>query len=271
MQEHAKATPDTAAFAEVQACTLRMQQMMSRQEALQQQNAALYGKLHELQEELTKRLDSFSTATLHELQEELTKTLNSFSTGTMLPPPPQHKDTASSTPQEEHLSPAQLTEAEHRSPTPADNCHGGGQHVTADLSRPPPVAVHGSGHHVSDTQHAGTPCSHQQGTGTSQPSRGMLALMHVAGHRPSVTKALPVTLPEPLLSLEASDARTVNSVMLEFLGAILKDAFHEPPPPSGVFMRFRFFNFPPTKTAAYRLEPLQVRPCTAFSSLRLLV
>jgi hypothetical protein len=245
---------DSSASAEVQACSIRMQQMINQQEALQQQNQDLYGKLHELQEELTKRLDSLSSATL-------------------LPPPPEHQqtpqaeDTASSSATREHPSPTPVFSRAQCQTLPARSDVQGNRHQFATQCQTVLAATdaHGSGHHISDAQHAGTPCSHQQTSSINQPSRGLLALMYEAGHQPFLTKALPAILPKPQLCLEASDIRTVNSVRLQFLGVVLRHTFREPPPPSEIFMRFRFFNFSPTQTAAYRLEPLQVRLCTSSS------
>ena len=111
------------------------------------------------------------------------------------------------------------------------------------------------GHHVSSSDDAGVPASH---THTRVPalSRGQMASLLEAAAISPATSALSAALKEPVPELEASDTRTVNTVVLEFLAFVPTEGA-EMCITQGLFLRFRFFDFQPSQTPLYSLQAVR--------------
>jgi hypothetical protein len=205
---------------EMLACLAEMHKMFQQQQALQEQSTVLFNTLQELRRD----------------QQSIMSQVGRISP----PPTPLHAP-------QYHPS---LPFAAQQPAAPA-------QQVSALPSAPsaPPLAhdAPGDGHHVSDSVHAGAPATHNANRPAS-PSRAGLALIHasglgLAGQLRSSAPALP-----PSLDLERRDPLTVSCIIIQFISFVPSNALNVPRALDKVYLRFRFFDFPPTQTDTYLLD-----------------
>ena len=130
-------------------------------------------------------------------------------------------------------------------------------------------ALPGDGHHVSEAIYAGVPLPH-----AVQHALGATAVQPLHAHSvaPAAISAAPAGPPQ--LELERRDPLTSSTITLEFVSFAPSNALNVPRNLENLYMRFRFFDFPPTQTPKYVLDKPQqpthpsvlVRSCTWATS-----
>ena len=162
--------------------------------------------------------------------------------GQLAPPPASAADSAP--------LPARV---DAHSPAPGERTH------RAEPAMPRTETGPGDGHHVSDAVHGGAPVTHHANA-PSSPSRAERAHLHAAGldaaAAPGTASGAPTAA--PVMGLEERDVLSVSSIILQFVSFAPSNALNVPRALDKVFLRFRFFDFPPTQTPAYLLDKAEV-------------
>ena len=238
---------------EVLACLSKMHEMFKQQEALQQQNKLLYDALQELRTDQQKLLPSV----LDQLKR------GNVNAGASNAPPRTADATQRSSggqaggqaPVRPHTAHPGGAAAGQQAQQHARN----GAHAQQQVPTAPPADTPGDGHFVSENVYGGAPAVHDaRNARSSSPTRAELALLHASGLD---TDVAPVDTSRPVvdpdLNIELRDPLTVSSVRVQFLGFAPSNALNAPRALDKVYLRFRFFDFPPTQTGAYLLDSTQ--------------
>lgn len=123
-----------------------------------------------------------------------------------------------------------------------------------------------NGDHVSDDVFRGTPERHCSTNDTQQGiTRAEAALLHQSGGGPSLLPS--VAMPAAVaLDIEEADSKTVNSIIIQFLSLTPASCLNAPRKMQKCFLRFQFYDFRPTETPVYKLEPVQRSPVATVCS-----
>lgn len=232
----------------------QMKEMFKQQEMLQEQSHQVQSIIQQIREEQSELKQYLEQKWKQQDQVRDNKTVvqassSSADATSTLPQPPFPQQPVPQPPPQQSSNARHL----HDLPQPATVAEYT-EAAQQDLQALKDLEVNGC--HVSDGIFRGTPAQLESDTMQQGITRAEAALLHRAGMG---SMLLPNTsLPTKVsVDLERNDARTVNTVLIQFVSIVPCQDLVTDRKLSRCYMRFQFFDLRPSETPVYMLEKLQ--------------